>query len=385
MRTAIFGGSFNPPHKGHTEAAQAAKQALGADRLLVIPGNIPPHKKEAEGSPSAIERLELTKIAFAKVPGAEVSDIEINRGGTSYTVDTLEELKKLYPEDELILLVGTDMLESFEKWKDFKRIFELVTLAVFPRMDGDKEELLKLKTSFEKEYGAKIQIIDFCPVEISSTELRELLGKRQGLEFVDDDVYAEIIKHRYYKSQPDFEWLRQKSFKCLNEKRIPHVRGCAAEAAKLARFWGADPELAEEAGILHDITKKLNAEEQLKLCHDYDIITDDDERANYKLLHSKTGAEYSRREFGICDEVYEAIKWHTTGKSDMTLLEKILYMADYMEPTRHFEGVEELRKLAYEDLDKAMILGLQMGIDELHEKGVEPHVNSINALKFFQK
>ena len=156
-------------------------------------------------------------------------------------------------------------------------------------------------------------------------------------------MYSQIIRYRYYSAQPELSWLREKAYAWLKPKRIAHVAGCESEAVKLAMRWGEDPETAAEAGILHDITKKLNFEEQLILCGKYGIINDNLELGSPKLLHAKTGAALARDLFGVSDRVYNAIRWHTTGKPDMTLLEKIIYLADYIEPTRDFPGVEKLR------------------------------------------
>lgn len=164
---------------------------------------------------------------------------------------------------------------------------------------------------------------------------------------------------------------------------MPHVLGCEEEAVRLAERWGEDPMDAAEAGILHDITKKLEKDEQLILCREYDIMVDTIEFESTKLLHSKTGAMLAQDLFGVSDRVRDAIYWHTTGRPEMTLLEKIIYMADYIEPNRKFDGVDELRKLAYEDLDKAMILGLEMSIEDIRSYGVEPHPRSKEALEWF--
>lgn len=383
MRIAIFGGSFNPPHKGHVEAASAAMRVLRADRLMVIPAAQPPHK-ELDDDPGAARRLELARLAFEKLDNTEVSELELARGGKSYTVDTLTELRALYPKAELTLLMGEDMLESFEEWKDFRRILELAELAAFPRVEKQLGQVKSLAESLRERYGARVRIIDFAPTDVSSTEIRELLADRRGDDVLPESVYAEIIRKRDYGAQPNLVWLRIRSQKYLADKRIPHVLGCEQEAVKLAKRWGADAGLAAEAGILHDITKKLNAEEQLKLCDKYDIIADTDEKSNFKLLHAKTGAALARDLFGINDEVYGAIYWHTTGHRGMTLLEKIIYMADYMEPNRSFEGVDELRRLAYLDLDEAMILGLEMSVDELKKHGVIPHRHSVEALDWLK-
>ena len=177
--------------------------------------------------------------------------------------------------------------------------------------------------------------------------------------------------------------LRHRSEKYLNKGRIAHVHGCEEEAAALAKRWGISERTAAEAGILHDITKRLNPEEHLDLCRKYGIDNDGREMQEPKLMHAKTGAAFARDLFGISDEVYEAIRWHTTGKPAMTTLEKIIYLADYIEPTRDFEGVEKLRKLAYEDLDKAMELGLKMSIDEITARGDDPFEITRRAYEYY--
>ena len=385
MRLAIYGGSFNPPHRGHVEAAREAVKELRADRLLVVPAARPPHKEMEAGSPAAEERFALAQLAFAGIPEAEVSDIELRRPGRSYTADTLEELRQKYPNDEFILLMGEDMFLSFETWKDFRRIFKLSALAAFPREEASLPRMRETMARFEREYGARCTLIGYAPVAISSTELREKLKNRAGNEFLPENVYKEIVRKRYYGAQPNFVWLREQSYACLDPGRVPHVQGCEQEAVRLAERWGADRELAAEAGILHDVTKKFKGPEQLHLCEEYGIITDNDERANYKLLHSKTGAAYARAHFGVCDAVYDAIWWHTTGCPDMTLLEKIIYLADYIEPTRDFEGVDVLRRLACEDLDAAIIKGLEMSLDEVSSHGGKPHENTVKALQWLRE
>jgi len=385
MRTAVFGGSFNPPHNGHVGAAKAALSELHADRLIIIPTARPPHKEQEEPCPSAEERFSLALLAFGGLPKTEVSDMEIRRDGVSYTVDTLSELKRLNPEDELILLMGTDMLASFETWKDFKRIFGLSALAAFPRKQDEISEIRRLKAYYAEKYGATVYEIGLVPTKVSSTELRTLLKNREGNNLLPDAVYKEIIKHRWYCAEANLPWLRENSYVYLDEKRIPHVRGCEQEAVRLAEKWGADTGLAAEAGILHDITKKLKGPEQLILCEEYGIITDADEKSNFKLLHAKTGAAFARDKFGISDEVYSAIRWHTTGRENMTLLEKIIYIADYIEPTRDFEGVDELRRLAYEDINAAVLRGLQMSLEELEHRDFSPHENTVKALKWLEE
>ena len=115
------------------------------------------------------------------------------------------------------------------------------------------------------------------------------------------------------------------------------------------------------------------------------MICDHAELAAPKLLHAKTGAALARDLFGVSDAVFSAIRWHTTGKPDMNLLEKIIYLADYIEPGRDFPGVEKLRELAHEDLDRAMLLGLQMSVEEIRSYGAEPYHDTLDALAWYRE
>lgn len=385
MRIAVYGGSFNPPHPAHVRAAHLAYEALEPDKMLIIPAADPPHKQLAEGSPTPQERFELTRLAFRDFPEAEVSDMEISRGGASYTADTLTELAARYPGAELYFVVGTDMLTSFERWHNFQDILALSALCVLPRGEGDMPEIERFSRRFEELYCARVLVIDAAPLPMSSSEIRKLLVSRRGADVLDGEVYARIIRLRDYAAKPQLDWLRERAYAYLKPKRIPHVAGCEQEAAQLARRWGEDPGDAAEAGILHDITKKLTMEEQLILAEKYGIVFDKFERENIKLTHAITGAELSRELFGVPDRIYSAIRWHTTGRADMTLLEKIIYIADYIEPTRDFEGVDELRRLAYEDIDSAMALGLKMSLEELRQSGIEPHGATVSALEWYGK
>ena len=385
MRIAVYGGSFNPPHPAHVRAARLAYAALAPDKLLVIPAADPPHKALAAGSPTPEERFELTKLAFRDFPEAETSDMELRRGGESYTSDTVEELAREYSGAELWLVIGTDMLTSFERWHEFRSILAGAALAVLPRNEGELPEIERCAARFEALYGARVRIIDAAPLPMSSSEMRDMLVARRGADVLDGEVYARIIRLRDYGAKPQLDWLRERAYAYLKPKRIPHVAGCEQEASKLALRWGEDPGDAAEAGILHDITKKLSMDEQLILAEKYGIVFDKFERENIKLTHAITGAALSKELFGIPERIYSAIRWHTTGRADMTLLEKIIYIADYIEPTRDFEGVERLRQLAYEDIDSAMALGLRMSLEELRQSGIEPHGATVSALAWYGK
>ena len=154
MRVGIYGGSFNPPHLGHLYAVKAALRQLKPDKFLVIPDREPPHKALADGSPSPETRLELCRKTFASLPEVTVSDMELRRPGKSYTWETLQELKARWPGSDFYLLMGTDMLESFEKWYRFYQIGQSAVLTVFPREKSEKQQIEAAAERLKKKYGS---------------------------------------------------------------------------------------------------------------------------------------------------------------------------------------------------------------------------------------
>ncbi|MEY8404705.1 nicotinate (nicotinamide) nucleotide adenylyltransferase [Oscillospiraceae bacterium 44-34] len=390
MKIGIFGGTFNPPHLGHLAAARAAIESLELDKLLIVPAAVPPHKELPQGTPAPEHRLAMSeKMADALLmPGTvEVSTIELERPGKSYTADTLAALRKQYPDARMWLLMGTDMFATFHQWHDPSSILAQAGLCAFGRSERDDKALFAtLAEELEETLPeAKITVITLPElVEISSTELRELLAKGKGGDFLLPAVYGYILMNGLYGTHADLKHLdipelRACSYSMVMQKRVRHIRGTEEEAVRLARRWGADETMARRAGILHDCTKYLELEEQLALCGKYGVELDELERRAVKLLHSKTGACIARHVFGEPDEVYNAIFWHTTAKEDMTTLEKILYVADYMEPNRDFEGVDRLRELAYRNLDAALLLGVETTIQEMKDRNLLVHQSTLRA------
>lgn len=197
MRIGIMGGTFNPPHMGHVNAASAAMHEIPLDRIIFVPAGIPPHKAMAEDSASTKERLEMTGLA-AELVGAEVSDMEISREGKSFTVDTLRELKKKYPNDELWLIMGTDMFLSIETWREFETILSLAGIAAVPRDKNDLECLFNHGKFLKKKYGATSRIIETEAVTISSSELRPGINRDELLGFLPEAVYEYIVRKKLY-------------------------------------------------------------------------------------------------------------------------------------------------------------------------------------------
>ena len=389
-RIGIYGGTFNPPHIGHMQAAKQAAALLCLDKLLLIPDRIAPHKILPECSASAEQRLQMLKIAASGIPEATVSDLELKREGTSYTYLTILELKEQYPDAQLFFIMGSDMFLSFHTWRNPQIIMENASLAVLCRGDKNEKQGIEEQKAALEAQGAKVVLIPNEITAISSTDLRRMLVFECADPYLPEGVGKYIRENALYSVAKDYrqlslEELEQTVVSLLDPKRVSHVLGCRDTAVLLARRWGADETNAARAGLLHDITKALRGQLQLTLCREYGMILDDFSVMYPKTLHALTGSLVADRIFGENEAVVEAIRHHTTGKADMSLLEKIIYVADYMEPCRDFPGVEKLRELACSDIDAALQLGLEMTLELLNKQGSEVSPASREALAWLNR
>ena len=223
MKVGIYGGTFNPPHVGHERAAKAAANQLGLDLLVIVPVGIPPHKPLPPGSPSADIRLFMTHTAFYKSRNTIVSNIEVTNQEPSFTIETVSVIKRIYPDAELYLLLGTDMYLTLETWKDYVALLGIVTLAVFSRGNEDNRKIRDYARYIEDKYGAHTKMIMNTVVPISSSGLRDMLPKRGGLGYINDTNYSYIIKNGLYGARPDWNWLRERAYSMLSPSRIQHV------------------------------------------------------------------------------------------------------------------------------------------------------------------
>ena len=385
MKLLVYGGSFNPPHLAHLRLAKLSYEKVKPDIALIIPAATPPHKELSSDSPDAEVRMRLCELAFKELQGFEISNIELKRQKKSYTWETLEELKKLYDEPEIYLVIGSDMFLSFEKvWSRSDYILENASLVVLAREDEDIEAMHKYRTDLRQRYSCNVDIINSPVMPMSSTEIREGLKLRLGREKLGEEVYREIIRLRLYDAKPDLSWLLEDSLKYITDsERKAHIRGCAKAARELALYWGCDADIAEEAAILHDLTKNMKPDFHLMINEKYGHFFSQAELQNTKLMHAKTSAYFAKELYGVSDEVFEAIYWHTTGKPNMTKLEKLVYLADLIEENREFKDNFQIRKLAFEDLDRAMQYALNVGIEKLNSEGIKPCEDSLHALSFY--
>lgn len=395
-KIGIFGGTFDPVHNGHVLAALAFLEQSDIEKLYVIPTAVPPHKMRAS-SVSAEDRLRMCELAFEPCPGYGkrlfVSDHEIREGGRSYTVQTLRHFAK--EADAIELLCGTDMFLTLDGWYMAPEIFARADIAYIRRekdssLDGEIEEK---KKEYEEKYGASVRRIDVSPFELSSSEVRDMLEAGNDVSgLVPLPVLEYIEKKRLYKrggimiTEEMLSRLREDVKDGMSEKRYRHTLGVEREAAALCAVYA--PEKKNEmraAALLHDITKEYSLEKQLKICERFGIIVNTLDKMAPKTFHAKTAAALLGElypEYDIPD-IVSAVRYHTTGRADMSICECILYLADYIEDTRTFPDCVRLRGYFYTGLAKCgtendklallydtMTLSFDMTIKGLVEDGV---------------
>ena len=196
-RIGILGGTFNPPHLGHLICGQEALLQLDLDRILMIPAGLPPHKPVDE-DPGPVHRLELCRRAVQGDERFEVSALEMERDGPSYTVDTLAKLHQIAPDSELYLILGGDAAAGLSAWRDPERVLSLATLAI-ARRRGTSREAIDITLS-QVRGGERARFVRMPRIEISSTEIRERVQRHQSIKYLVPDAVASYIdEHQLYE------------------------------------------------------------------------------------------------------------------------------------------------------------------------------------------
>lgn len=342
MRTGIFGGTFDPIHSGHLQLAQAALGQLGLDRVLLMPSGEPPYKKPLAGR---ADRLIMARRAADDLRGVEVCELEILRPGPTYAVDTLRALRRIYPEDELVYILGSDAAARVCRWKNADEAHRLCRFACVVRsgaQDAVPEGMLKLETAIP---------------DISSEAIRaEIAAGGTAADVLPSNV-ARYISARglYLAAMPEAEIIAELR-RSLKPGRFLHTLGVVDTSVELARIYGAPEGKALYASLLHDCAKNLAEGELVKMAEM--VGADKDEMACAPVLHAPAGAYLARERYGVHDaEVLCAIRRHTVGAEDMSLLDAIIYVADMIEPGRRFfAGLDDARALARRDIFRAAAL-----------------------------
>ena len=366
-KIGILGGTFNPIHNGHIKIAHLAMEQYGLSKVIFLTSGNPPHKK-GQGILDAKIRHIMVKRAVSGTDGFSACDWEVKREEYSYTQDALLHFKKVFPNDELYFIIGGDSLRDFYKWHNPEEILKLCALLVYDRNGGTVNSEIA-----QQIMGKKI--------DVSSSGIREDI--KNGISAEDKlpkEVWEFIKRNNIYKEVPDFE---EKLKTMLTPERFAHSLGVRDMAVHLAKLYGADEKKAEIAGLLHDNAK--NMDNIYERCLDLEVELDEFEMRNPALVHAKLGAETAKCEFGISDiEIISAIRWHTIGRENMSLLEKIIFVADLTEPGRNFPDVIEIRKIAEKDIDKALLECVKATVRVNKERRFEVHPNAYKIIsKYF--
>lgn len=199
MRLGLLGGTFNPPHLGHLVCAQEAHSQLGLDRVLFVPARIPPHKP-VEHEPGPEHRLQLCRLAVAADERFAVSDMELQREGLSFTVDTLKMLRTQAPQDELVLIIGGDIAAGLTEWHEPEQVLELATVAIAARRGTSRDAVDG--TLAQLDAGDRARFFAMPRIEVSSTMLRRRVGAGEPIRyFVPNQVEDYIQRHGLYSQQ----------------------------------------------------------------------------------------------------------------------------------------------------------------------------------------
>lgn len=364
MKVGIFGGTFNPIHNGHLRLMEEMTRALSLDEIILIPTATPPHKDDSAVIDGR-HRLEMCRLATAYFPKATVSDLELQRGGKSFTLDTLRLLAIERPTDEFVLLMGSDMFYSLLTWHKAEELLRMVEIAVVAR-EEDEWDKLYAQQNILTEKGAKTRVVRAAPLVASSTAVREGEGSDTIPELVENYLTQNGLYGRTIDFPVDLDELTAELRAKLSPKRFVHTLNVASEALRLAHTYEQNEEVAYLAGLLHDACKEWMPDEVLKILSESARIKEPVFLASPRAWHGFAAAEYARQHWGILNaEILDAVAYHTTGRGEMGRIEEILYMADLISADRGYPGVEALRRKTYQSLEEGLLEAMQFILCQL--------------------
>lgn len=395
---AIMGGTFDPIHNGHLVTAEAVRHRFQVDKVIFMPTGNPAHKIKNQVTHHE-HRYLMSVLATMRNQNFDVSRIEIDRPGVTYTIDTIDALKSICKEDvRLYFITGADAIHQILTWKEPERLLSLCDFVAVTRPGYQKRALLEEIGEIREKYESRIHYMEVPSLAISSSDIRSRVKLGAPIKYLVPQLVEDYIRkfglyddssEQEVKFKLDISVMKEKLQSALSVKRYIHTLGVAEEAVRLAEVFGTqqDRVRANVAGLLHDCAKDYPSEYKLRLCKEYHLDLDDIVKKQKDLIHPFLGAEVAKREYLIDDnDILNAIRFHTTGRANMSLLEKIIYIADFIEPGRErFEGIDEARRLAYLDLDLAMRYILKETIAYVEERHLTVHPYSKEALAYYQK
>lgn len=355
MKIGIVGGTFDPIHNGHLMLGEYAKQLFDLEEIWFMPNGNPPHKSNATIETQTKHRVEMVQRAIADRNNFKIQLYEVNRKEINYSYLTMEHFCELYPENQFYFIIGADSLFAIEQWAEPARLLKTCTILAAYRDDKGTRKMEEQIQYLNRKYEADICLLNTTNVDVSSSQIRNMIKNGETIDtLVPETVCAYIKEHRLY--QADIEKIKEILHSQQGDVRFAHTMGVVDTAISLAKRYGADKEKVRFAALLHDVAKPIPTDEKLKICYANHLSITESEQANPSLLHAKLGAYIAKETYQIVDEdILNAICYHTTGRPNMTLLEKIIYIADYIEPNRsQAPNLKEIRELAYVDLDECL-------------------------------
>ena len=385
MKILLFGGAFDPPHKGHAAILKKAAQYADFDKIIVMPTGTPTHKKGCV-APFDV-RMYMAKLAFDDISDkVEVSDWEGTSLKDDYTWITLQHLKQQYDNAEFYMLIGSDSLFKLDCWKNAEYVMRNCIVLAFARENDINSQMLA-KSEMLKALGADIRFIQTEPVEFSSSEYREGFGEKNK-EFLSENVQKVIEQNNVYAQDDATRWKGTAKLLAqllLDEKRYIHTLNVEKLAAELGEIYKTDIQKLRIAALLHDIMKNAPYDILLHRAKQSGIIDKIEDKPK-QTLHGFAAADYAAKELGIADnEILWAVKSHTCGRYGMQDMEKIIYLADMLCEERKFEGKDYLLNITKQNLDKAMYAALEHSLEWIKSKGNAVDADSLEALEYFEK
>lgn len=382
-KIAIMGGTFDPIHIGHLVTAEAVRDEFNIDEVLFVPTGNPPHKANLNITTTE-HRYLMTVLATAGNDQFNVSRIEIDREGMTYTVDTIKELKNIYgKESKLYFITGADAIGQILTWKRADELLQMCTFVAVTRPGYKSQELMDKVERLNKQFKSSVKFLEVPALAISSSDIRERVSKGRPIKYlVTEEVEKYIYKHKLYENQISFNkelviqmsnYVSQK----LSQSRYAHTKGVVQMALELGKIHGVDTDKVFVAALFHDIAKEIPRNEVQAIIDKYHVELDGFESKHLHLAHGKIGAAILEADWGIQDEqILDSIKYHTVGRKNMSDIEKVIYLADMIEYGRSpFKGLEDIRRVAMYDLDKAMYKALvssKMYVEDVLKSEVHP-------------
>ena len=448
LKIGILGGTFDPVHIGHLMLADHAATIFNLSKVLFIPSGRPPHKDISKIT-QASHRIAMIRLATSCNGLFETSTVECDSPGVSYTYATLDALRGIYgPDADFYYIVGSDVLYYITKFRNYRQVLDSCAFIASARPGAGQLQAGTLAREISAAHGARIELMDFPEIEISSSMIRDKIAAGESVRYMLPDKVIEYIGENglyavggdtnlpgYWDSVPEpeaataaglertvrpdaaipaesgrdvpilpdpagveqtvrpdaagLERIKRHVASKISAERYKHTLGVMDEAEKLAVLFGADPDNAVLAALLHDCMRDAPQAELIAFCEADGMLVTDLERGMPVLLHARAGAVEAKKLLGGANGgIDEAIACHTTGRENMDLLSKIIFTADAIEPGRDYDAARKARDMLYKKggvkyglkrLDEVVLYLLENQIAYIIKSGRPLHPDTVLA------